>query len=122
MPMPFQNPRRATLTGADATADRVERRLRLGWKCITVSVPFAGTMHARQEPMTYGAWRAAEAAVWLGPSTLNFDGEHCGLMDRQWRQRDRLRGNMGRYGEMRGEQQKGLVPPSYRQIPTSRPF
>ena len=33
MPLPFQNPRRASLTGVDATADRAERRRRLGWKC-----------------------------------------------------------------------------------------
>jgi hypothetical protein len=78
MPLPFQNQRRATLTGADATADRVERRRCLGWKCITrIRMPFAGTMHERQEAVTYGAWRPAEEAVWLGPSTVNhFSDEH----------------------------------------------
>jgi len=30
-------------------------------------------------------------------------------------------GSIG-YSEMRGEQQKGFVPPSYRQISTIRPF
>ena len=95
----------------------------LGWK-YRIRVPFAGTMHARQEAMTYGAWRPAEAAVWLGPSTVDhFNDEHCGLMGRPWRECGRLRhGDHGRYSEMRGEQQKGLVPPSYRQIPTGRPF
>jgi hypothetical protein len=125
MPLPFQKQRRATLTGADATADRVERRRCLGWKCITrIRMPFAVTMHERQEAVTYGALRPAEAAVWLGPSTVNhLNGEHCGLMGRQGANAVGSGiGNMGRYSEMRGEQQKGLVPPSNRQIATSRPF
>jgi hypothetical protein len=45
------------------------------------------------------------------------------LMGRRWRECGQLwHGNHGTYSEMRGAQQKGLVPPSYRQIPTSRSF
>jgi hypothetical protein len=109
MPLPFQNQRRATLTGADATADRVERRRCLGWKCITrIRMPFAGTMHERQEAVTYGAWRPAEEAVWLGPSTVNhFSDEHCGLMGRRWRECGQLRhGNMGRIAKCAARSKK----------------